>query len=99
MPIALLAAFAGVMATVTADTWATELGVLSPRPPRLITTGRTVEPGTSGGITAYGMLASSAGALAIGVVLLLLAAVERRALVAVAAAGGAAGRAGRQPGR
>src|SRR3954465_5644591 len=36
-PVALLAAFAGVMATVTADTWATELGILSPHPPRMIT--------------------------------------------------------------
>ena len=76
MPIALLAAFAGVMATVTADTWATEIGILSLRPPRLITSWRTVEPGTSGGVTAYGMLASSAGALMIGLVLLLLAAIE-----------------------
>jgi uncharacterized protein (TIGR00297 family) len=75
-PSALLAAFAGVMATVTADTWATEIGILSPRPPRLITSWRTVEPGTSGGVTAYGMLASSAGALMIGVILTLLAAIE-----------------------
>ncbi len=75
-PIALLAAFAGVMATVTADTWATELGVLSLQPPRLITSLRTVEPGTSGGITLYGLLASSTGALMIGLVLLLLIAIE-----------------------
>ena len=75
-PIALLAAFAGVMATVTADTWATELGVLSLRPPRLITSGRIVEPGTSGGVTIYGLLASSAGALMIGLVLMLLTAIE-----------------------
>jgi uncharacterized protein (TIGR00297 family) len=75
-PIALLATFAGVMATVTADTWATELGVLSLQPPRLITSWRTVEPGTSGGITAYGLLASSVGALMIGLTLMLLAAIE-----------------------
>src|SRR4029079_12699445 len=43
-PITLLAAFAGVMATVTADTWATELGILSQRPPRMITSWRTVTP-------------------------------------------------------
>ena len=65
-PIALLAAFAGVMATVTADTWATEIGILSLRPPRLITSWRIVEPGTSGGVTAYGLFASGAGALMIG---------------------------------
>jgi uncharacterized protein (TIGR00297 family) len=94
-PITLLAAFAGVMATVTADTWATELGILSPYPPRLITSGRTVAPGTSGGISAYGMLASAAGALMIGVVLVLLAALERRAwqpwLLPAALVGGLAG--------
>ena len=69
-PPALLALFAGVMATVTADTWATELGVLSARPPRLITTWRPADPGTSGAITSVGLVASSAGALAIGLVLL-----------------------------
>jgi uncharacterized protein (TIGR00297 family) len=69
-PPALLALFAGVMATVTADTWATELGILSDRPPRLITTLQPAEPGTSGAITPVGLAASSAGALMIGLVLL-----------------------------
>lgn len=59
-------AFAGAMATVNADTWATELGVLSPVPPRLISTGKVVEQGTSGGITLLGYLASTAGAGLIG---------------------------------
>jgi uncharacterized protein (TIGR00297 family) len=94
-PMALLAAFAGVMATVTADTWATELGILSPHPPRLITTGRVVAPGISGGISAYGVLASSAGALMIGTVMLLLAAIELGTwhvwLLPAAAIGGLAG--------
>ncbi len=71
-PLALLIAFAGVMATVTADTWATELGVLSPTPPRMITSGRRVAPGTSGGVTALGLGASLAGALLIGLCLVLL---------------------------
>lgn len=65
----MLAAFAGAMATVNADTWATEIGVLSARPPRLITTLRPVERGTSGGVTPLGTLASLAGGLAIGLVL------------------------------
>jgi len=56
----------GAMAAVNADTWATELGVLSPRPPRLITTGRPVEVGTSGGVTWLGSTASLAGAFVIG---------------------------------
>src|SRR4029079_16394150 len=94
-PIALLAAFAGVMATVTADTWDTELGILSRRPPRLITSWQTVEPGTSGGITAFGTLASGAGALLIGVTLVLLAAAELGAwwpwLLLAALMGGLAG--------
>ncbi|MCG8348691.1 MAG: DUF92 domain-containing protein, partial [Chloroflexales bacterium] len=69
-PSWLLAAFLGVMATVTADTWATELGVLSSHKPRLITTGRPVAPGTSGGITLLGTSASAAGSLIIGLAML-----------------------------
>jgi uncharacterized protein (TIGR00297 family) len=59
-------ACAGAMAAVNADTWATELGVLSPHPPRLITTGRRVQVGASGGVTWSGMAASLGGALLIG---------------------------------
>jgi uncharacterized protein (TIGR00297 family) len=59
-------ACAGAMAAVNADTWATELGVLSSHPPCLITTGRQVEVGTSGGITWLGTTASLGGALFIG---------------------------------
>lgn len=65
-PALLLALFLGVMATVTADTWATELGVLSSTPPRLIISGRLVEPGTSGGVTVTGTTAAAAGGLLIG---------------------------------
>jgi uncharacterized protein (TIGR00297 family) len=64
----LFAAFVGVMATVNADTWATELGVLSRVPPRLITSGDEVIPGTSGGVTSLGIWASVAGAMLIGTV-------------------------------
>ncbi len=63
---ALWAAYTGSLAAVTADTWATELGVLSRRPPRLVTTGRVVAPGTSGGISGLGLLAGIAGAALIG---------------------------------
>lgn len=91
----LLAAFAGVMATVTADTWATELGVLSPNPPRLVTTWQRVAPGTSGGISRYGFAASVAGALFIGVVMLVIEGVVRGAwqgwLVPAALLGGLMG--------
>jgi uncharacterized protein (TIGR00297 family) len=59
-------AFAGTMAAVNADTWATELGVLSRQPPRLITNGKPVERGTSGAVTLAGYLAALAGAALIG---------------------------------
>lgn len=58
--------FVGVMATVTADTWATELGTLSKEPPRLITTGQPVEVGTSGGVSLLGTAVSMVGGLIIG---------------------------------
>ena len=61
-------AYLGAMATVNADTWATELGVLSRKPPRLITNGQVVEAGTSGGISFFGTLATLGGAAIIGVV-------------------------------
>jgi uncharacterized protein (TIGR00297 family) len=63
-----LAALAGALAAATADTWATELGVLSPRQPRLITSWALVPPGTSGGVTLQGTLASAAGAALIGLI-------------------------------
>jgi len=54
--------FAAALAAVNADTWATELGVLNPNPPRMITNFRKeVEKGTSGGISLTGTLASLAG--------------------------------------
>lgn len=55
-------AFAASLAAVNADTWATELGVLNPNPPRMITNlTKVVEKGTSGGISLVGTLASLAG--------------------------------------
>jgi uncharacterized protein (TIGR00297 family) len=60
------AGYVGALATATADTWATEVGVLSPQQPRLITTGKTTTAGTSGGVTPIGIGASAAGGLALG---------------------------------
>ena len=62
----LQAGYIGALATATADTWATELGILSLHPPRLITTGKQTSPGTSGGITLAGTASSAAGALSLG---------------------------------
>jgi len=60
-------AFAASMAAVNADTWATELGVLNPTPPRLITNGKPVDRGTSGAISFYGTLSALAGAALIAI--------------------------------
>lgn len=67
-PEVLRSAFIGALATANADTWATEIGTLTPARPRLITTGRRVVPGTSGGITLRGTSAAAAGALTLGAV-------------------------------
>jgi len=65
--------FAASLAAVNADTWATELGVLNPTSPRLITDLRKiVEKGTSGGVSFVGTLASLAGAGLIGLLAVIL---------------------------
>ena len=58
--------FAASLAAVNADTWATELGVLNPTPPRIITDlGKRVEKGTSGGVSLFGTFASLLGSAVI----------------------------------
>lgn len=61
-----LAAVVGALAAANADTWATELGVLSRQMPRLITSGERVKPGTSGAVSLVGTLAAAAGGVLIG---------------------------------
>jgi len=56
----------GALAAATADTWATEVGLLARGLPRSILTGRPVDPGTSGGITMAGTAAGCGGAALIG---------------------------------
>lgn len=54
--------YCSALAAANADTWATELGVLSKTLPRLISTWKKVEMGTSGGITLIGTISAVAGA-------------------------------------
>ncbi|MGK2960829.1 MAG: DUF92 domain-containing protein [Gemmatimonadaceae bacterium] len=53
---------AAALAASAADTWATEIGTLSSRPPRSITTWQRVAPGTSGAVSIRGTAAAIAGA-------------------------------------
>jgi Raf kinase inhibitor-like YbhB/YbcL family protein/uncharacterized protein (TIGR00297 family) len=64
-------AFAGALAAANADTWATELGVLSSQTPRLLFSWKQVERGSSGGVTLPGTLAASGGAALIGLLAVL----------------------------
>jgi uncharacterized protein (TIGR00297 family) len=78
------AGFAAALAAVTADTWATELGVLNPDPPRLITDlGKSVEKGTSGAISVFGTGASILGAAFIGLLASILFPDGRASLLAL----------------
>jgi uncharacterized protein (TIGR00297 family) len=81
------AAFAGAFAAASADTWGTELGMLSRRPPISILTLRTLRAGVSGGVTPLGLLSSVGGALCVA----LVAGLARVAPFGAVAAGGIAG--------
>jgi uncharacterized protein (TIGR00297 family) len=56
---------AGALAAASADTWATELGLLSSSVPRSIVSGRRVSRGTSGGVTLAGTAAGVLGAFVV----------------------------------
>jgi uncharacterized protein (TIGR00297 family) len=60
--------YCAAVAAATADTWGTELGVFSKKPPKLITTFRSVDPGTSGAISIFGLLAAFSGSVFITIV-------------------------------
>ena len=66
----LVGGFIGAIATATADTMASEIGIL--QRPRLITTMKKVVPGTDGGISILGTLVGIMGAGIIGVAAYLL---------------------------
>ncbi|MBI4258005.1 MAG: DUF92 domain-containing protein [Thaumarchaeota archaeon] len=67
------AVFLGALATSTADTLATEIGLLSREKPRLIISlGTTVPPGTSGGITVVGTLVGISSAILISIIAVII---------------------------
>jgi uncharacterized protein (TIGR00297 family) len=80
---------AGAVAAAAADTWGTEIGRWSARPPRLITSGIPVPTGTSGGVTVVGTLGELGGALTVAAVAAFLAGQSSppRLFVATAVAG------------
>lgn len=55
----------GALAAASADTWGTELGMLSRSAPRSILTWAPLETGMSGGVSAQGLAATVAGAAAL----------------------------------
>ena len=83
-------AFAGALAAAAADTWSTEIGRHSPTAPRLVTTGRRVSPGTSGGVTWLGSAGGVAGAVFVAAAAALLGALRGAAGGAGWVGGGAA---------
>jgi uncharacterized protein (TIGR00297 family) len=62
----------GALAAATADTWGTEIGMLSRAAPRSVLTWAALEPGMSGGVSALGLLATAAGASALAALAWLL---------------------------
>ncbi len=61
-------AFAGAYAAANADTWSSEIGALSPSPPRHLLTGKAVLAGDSGGVTPLGFVSAGLGALLVALV-------------------------------
>lgn len=60
------AAFVGVIAVATADTWATEIGVMSRHQPSLVNSGRPVPAGTPGAVSLLGLVSAAGGAWLVG---------------------------------
>jgi uncharacterized protein (TIGR00297 family) len=87
----LLIAVYGAIAAATADTWATELGTRIKGGTRLITTFKKVEPGTDGGISFTGTLASAFGSIAVASLLLIMPDPYELNIAIVVAAAGFAG--------
>ncbi len=76
-----LMGYVAAIAVATADTWATEIGVLSRTPPRSIYNGKPVPKGTSGGLTLLGTGASFLGSALIALLGILVLPGWRTALL------------------
>ncbi|MFQ6675295.1 MAG: DUF92 domain-containing protein [Fidelibacterota bacterium] len=86
----LYVAYVASVAAANADTWATEIGLLSKSSPRNCVTFRVVEPGTSGGVTPLGTFGAAAGSTVVALSALPFLPPHTQAAVLVAAAGFAA---------
>jgi uncharacterized protein (TIGR00297 family) len=89
------ALFLGAICAAASDTAATEIGLLSRRPPRLITKlSEVVPPGISGGVTVMGFLGALLASTVIGVIaaaLRIITGLNPLAIVLIAAVGGVGG--------
>ncbi|KAH3683899.1 hypothetical protein WICPIJ_005099 [Wickerhamomyces pijperi] len=65
---------------VIADTWSSELGILSTSNPYLITTFKQVPPGTNGGVSKAGLLAGFIGSFVISLISVICLNVETKLL-------------------
>jgi uncharacterized protein (TIGR00297 family) len=70
-PYTALPLYIGAVSAVFADTMSTELGLLSKRPPILITSLKRTEPGTPGGVTPLGLMSAFVTGFIISVTILL----------------------------
>ena len=77
--------FVGAVSTATSDTVASEIGVLSKKPPRLITTFRKVKTGSEGAVSSLGTIFDFMAALLGGIIYLYLVGSQKIILVSVIA--------------
>lgn len=75
------------VAAVTADKFASELGVLGKKKPIFLFTLKEVQPGTSGAVSTMGTIMSFAGALAIGAAAIFLFGIKPSAALVIGAGG------------
>lgn len=80
-------AFVGAFAAALSDTLSSEFGQLAGKPPRLITSGAVVSPGTDGGITLAGTLMGILGASLLSLVARVLGVTPVRATLPLLLAG------------